>query len=356
MHSPNEVVVIGIGLVTPLGVGWAQTATAVRAGVSAYREVVWGDAFFPPTVMATLPDEVLPEAPRRGEAAGDQAATEAEHRLARLAALALQTLGENRAGRSMPLVLGLPGARELCGYQPVTVMKMLYKLSGGWVDGANSRTICKGRASGLLAVQEARAWLQSGAAELVLAGGCDTHLNMARVEALDEAGRLNTEQNMDGFVPGEGTGILLLTTRGKARALGAEPICTLAGAAAGFETGHLGSAEPYRGEGLASTWQELLRSSGGPPIRSAFSSMNGEHHWAKELGTACIRCKDRLAGDLVVEHPADCYGDLGAASGPALMALAAWGLYRGHMSGPALASCSSDLGEQCAVLVNRASD
>jgi len=122
--------------------------------------------------------------------------------------------------------------------------------------------------------------------------------------------------------------------------------------ATGFEPGHLGSAELYTGDGLAATWREALRTHDGPTVGTVYSGMNGEHHWARELGTASIRCKDRLAESLSVEHPADCHGDLGAATGPALVAQAAWGLRRGHVPGPALAYCSSDLGEQAAVLVD----
>ena len=206
----------------------------------------------------------------------------------------------------------------------------------------------------MLAVCEAARMIRSGEADMVLAGGVDTHRDMARVETLDEAGRLNTDENLDGFVPGEGAGVVLLATPDAARGLGGKPICQLAGTATGFEPGHLGSAEPYRGEGLAATWQVLLDAVAGRVVGTIFSSMNGEHHWAKELGTATIRCKEHLAGDLTVEHPADCLGDLGAASGPALIAQAAWGLSRGHCSGPALAYCSSDLGDRAAVLVEAA--
>ena len=347
MPSPNELVVIGIGLATPLGIGWQQTTTAVRAGVSAFREVSWDGAFFPPTRMATLPRKVLPDFPGQGE----EAASEVESRLVRMAALALAALGGNRTGRSMPVLIGLPHEQELSGYRPSEVVDLLARAAPGWGEPAATRALCRGRASGLLAMCEAGRMIQSGAADMVLAGGVDTHRDMARVEALDEAGRLNTDQNLDGFVPGEGAGFVLLASVGAARDMGVSPVCRLAGVATGFEAGHLGSSEPYRGEGLAVTWQALLDAAPRRVAGTVFSSMNGEHHWAKELGTACIRCKEHLADELAVEHPADCYGDLGAATGPALMAQAAWNLGRGHCSGPALAYCSSDLGDRAAVLV-----
>ena len=351
MPLGNEVAVVGFGLATPLGVGWPQTATAVRASVSAFRELTWDEARFPPTVMAALPDEVLLGGGSPLTSGADISAGEMESRLARLALLALQTLGENAAGRPVPLMIGLPDPRELDGYQPDRVMEQLCATAGRRVARGAGQVICKGRAAGLLAVAEAASVLRSGGADLVLAGGCDSYRSMARIEALDEAGRLNTDQNMDGFVPGEGAGFLLMTTLVRARELGIRPFCVIGGSAAGFETGHLGSEEPYLGEGLCSAWQGLLQPAAPRHIRAVYSSMNGEHHWARELGTACIRCKDQLADDVTVEHPADCLGDLGAASGPVLVAQAAWAMNRGHLAGPALVYGSSDLGERAVLLV-----
>jgi len=347
MPPINELLVIGIGLATPLGIGWQQTATAVRAGVSAFREVSWGDAFFPPTRMAALPEEVLPEVPGTRELE----ASDTEWRLARMAALALRALGDSVAGGAVPVLLGLPDQQELRGYQPSRVMGALAAVAPGWGGQGTFRPISRGRASGLLAIHEAVQMIQSGAADMVLAGGVDTHRDMARVEALDEAGRLNTDENLDGFVPGEGAGFVLLASGSAASGLGCNPICKLAGTSSGFEPGHLGSSEPYRGEGLSATWQALFDAAPGRVAGTVLSGMNGEHHWAKELGTTSIRCKEQLAEDLVVEHPADCYGDLGAASGPALVSQAAWGLERGHCTGSALVYCSSDLGDRAAALV-----
>lgn len=342
--------VVGVGLATPLGVGLDQTATAVRAGVAAHRERPWESSTFQPTVMATLPDDILPAVPIRQEPGMDVNAAEAEARLTALAALALRAVGDTGAG-GVPLVLGLPNEAELQGYQSGRVLEALAGVAADRVHGGKSEAICKGRASGLLAVHQACALLQSGQADLVLAGGCDTYRNMARIEALDEAERLNTETNMDGFTPGEGAGFLLLTTEAVSRERGMAPLCKLAGPAEGFEPGHLNSALPYTGEGLSATWQMLLKIRAGPKLEMVYSSMNGEHYWAKELGTACIRCSEYLSSDLTIMHPADCLGDLGAATGPLLVALAAWTISRAQLQRTALVSCSSDLGERASLLV-----
>ncbi len=59
---------------------------------------------------------------------------------------------------------------------------------------------------------------------------------------------------------------------------------------------------------------------------SFYSSMNGEHYWAKECAVAMLRNEHHLQEQITVAHPADCYGDLGAATGSVLMGLAAHAL------------------------------
>jgi len=58
------------------------------------------------------------------------------------------------------------------------------------------------------------------------------------------------------------------------------------------------------------------------PIDTIYSSENGESQWAKELAIAIIRNNDALTSPLNVLKPAQCYGDMGAANGSVLLALA----------------------------------
>ena len=125
--------------------------------------------------------------------------------------------------------------------------------------------------------------------------------------------------------------------------------------AVGFEEGHLFSEAPYRGEGLAATVDALV---GAAPTqldrpRCIFSSMNGEYYWAKEWGVAAVRCRDYIDSEARFEHPADCFGDMGAGCGPGMIALAAIGMQKGYLPGPALVYGASDGGERAAALVAR---
>jgi|CXWL01.1.fsa_nt_gi 3-oxoacyl-[acyl-carrier-protein] synthase-1 len=114
--------------------------------------------------------------------------------------------------------------------------------------------------------------------------------------------------------------------------------------ATGVEKGHRYSEEVYRGEGLASTVQELFASvpSASEPARTVYAGFNGESFWSKEWGVTYLRSKNKFDEPLRMEHPVDCFGDPGAALGPLMIGLATVGMQKGYLKGPSLIWCSSD--------------
>ena len=70
------------------------------------------------------------------------------------------------------------------------------------------------------------------------------------------------------------------------------------------------------------------------PVATTFAGFNGENFDAKLWGVARLRHNDFFAPDMVIEHPADKFGDAGAATGAILVALAAESLVQRHASGP----------------------
>ena len=78
------------------------------------------------------------------------------------------------------------------------------------------------------------------------------------------------------------------------------------------------------------------------PIATTFDAMNGEGFDAKLWGVAQLRHRDFLAPGMPLEHPAECFGDAGAATGAILVALSAGALTKGHRAGPVLVWAASD--------------
>ena len=87
------------------------------------------------------------------------------------------------------------------------------------------------------------------------------------------------------------------------------------------------------------------------PIATTFAGFNGESFDAKLWGVARLRHNDFFSPGMVIEHPADKFGDAGAAMGAMLVALAAKSLTSGTRSGPALVWAASDREPRaCAVM------
>ncbi|MNC86171.1 3-oxoacyl-(acyl carrier protein) synthase [compost metagenome] len=86
-------------------------------------------------------------------------------------------------------------------------------------------------------------------------------------------------------------------------------------------------------------------------IATTFAGFNGESFDAKLWGVARLRHNDFFAPGMAIEHPADKFGDAGAATGAILVALAARALATGTRPGPALVWAASDRETRsCAVL------
>lgn len=349
--AQDPIVIASAGVVTPIGLSLAETAAAARARVARLHEIDWMDRRFQPFIVGTVPDEGLPDlAPPLAE----QPLQFREARMLRLAHVALEEAMaplQGQRGR-VPLLLGLPEQHTTQPLQPRKFLERLDQQLPGLLDLGRSLAVPRGRAAGLMALREASTRLQRGDSPYLLVGGVDTLVDLYVLGTLDLQGRVRNEVNSDGFSPSEGAAFLLLCQASTARNHGLQPLATLLGAAQGQEPGHLYADQPYLGEGLAGAFATLLAEAPPPqPIASVYASFNGERYWAREFGVARLRQSASFEPDHQMEHPAECFGDLGSAHGPALAALAAHGLRHGYRPAPCLVYASSDHGDRAASLL-----
>jgi 3-oxoacyl-[acyl-carrier-protein] synthase-1 len=195
--------------------------------------------------------------------------------------------------------------------------------------------------------------LQSEPSTTVVVGGVDSYLDLRLLDTLDGEQRILGQRVMDGFIPGEGAAFYALsgTSAPTGGTNGQRVIVN--GAASAMDPGHRYGKEPALGEGLAAALDSLRERMHQPPapIKTTFAGFNGENFEAKLWGVARLRHNDFFAPDMVLEHPADKFGDAGAAVGAVLIALAAKSLESGTRSGPALVWAASDRDPRaCAVL------
>jgi 3-oxoacyl-[acyl-carrier-protein] synthase-1 len=341
----NGAAVVGVGMISAVGLSAPEVAASVRAGTMRFGETSIMDRRFQPFTLAEVPEDGLPPLHGELEKAG---LTSREARMVRLAEPALrECLAALPAGAPPPpLVVALPEMETTRPLDEARLLDALATQAGGF-DRTRSEAMFRGRSGGIRALARAFDWLDAGA-PFVVAGGMDSYRDLYVLGTLDLERRVKTSANLDGFIPGEGAGFLLLARRGAPGAL-----ASLSGFGAGIESGHLYSEQPYRGDGLAAVFA-LSLSNGAGPIGDVYSSMNGENHWAREWGVAFMRSRPKFVEGHGMHHPADCHGDTGAAAGPLMAGLAALGIRGGYRRSPCLVYGSSDRGERAALVVSAA--
>jgi len=359
--------ILGIGMVTPVGLSARQTAASVRTGIGRLAESYVTDRYGEMLVMGLVD---AGELPALCEDLGDpddpdQELSPRQERLARLAGPALREALGAHAPASLPLLLALPEAHPETRYAVgAEMLGILAAQTERRFDAELSRTYALGRAGGFAALDDALDLLAAGdgardrraAAPLVLVGAVDSYLDLGLLYALDGEGRLKTGEVADGFVPGEGAAFLLLGPAGAAARNGRQPIARIMGVGRAHEAGHLYSTEPNRGDGLAAAFGALFQRTGSAAsgeIACVYAGLNGESFWAKEWGVAQIRCAGHLRERPRIQHPADCFGDAGAALGLIMLGLGALDLSRERIDGACLVWGGADRGARGAALLAR---
>ncbi len=252
-----RIVVTGLGVVSPLGVGLRLTAEGILAGRTGISPLT---LFHLPGARVATAGQVsaLPEGP--GSRADRMAVTAAREALGDLPA---------EARRAMPLFVGgtMGGMAEAeAALAALTADPTRDDYDHGSIPGhvltapadrvhatlgpfADVRTVCSACSGGALAIALAAASLRMGSCERVLAGGVDALSRMslagfASLSALDPAPCRPFDASRVGLSVGEGAGFMLLETEAAARARGATILAELAGWAVASEAHHVTQPAP----------------------------------------------------------------------------------------------------------------
>jgi len=321
-----------------IGSGTDQVWAAARAGIGRIVNSHVMDRHFEPIQMGLVPEDALGELNPEIE---KLPLPSRARRMLRLAAPSFQSVAKD-IGQPVVLFIGLPELKDTEAPWLKHFPAYLQKLTGVPVDGARTVIFPKGRASALLALERALEALQADPAAAVVVGGVDTYLDLRLLATLDAEGRILGPRVMEGFIPGEGVAFFALSGVGTSKDLTSGRLI-VHGAASSMDPGHRYGSEPARGEGLAAALETLRRRASPPaPIGATFAGFNGESFDAKLWGVARLRHNDFFSKEMSIHHPADKFGDTGAAMGAILMTLAAKSLTNEEHPGPALVWAASD--------------
>ncbi len=293
MTERETVVVTGLGAITPLGGDVASTWAAMLAGRSGVRRVEepWADEL-PVKITApaaTDPVEVVGRVQARRMDRCEQFALVAAREA--WADAGSPTLDPERLGVAVTSGIGGVGS-ILAAYDtlkqkgwgrisPFTVPMLMPNGSAGWISmelgaRAGAHSLVSACASGAEAIGYGIDMIRSGRADVVLAGGTEAAimpLNIAAFAVMRAMSTRNDEPERasrpfdkarDGFVLGEGAGILVLESLWHARQRGATVYAVAAGAGYSSDAYHIAHPAPD-GAGVMAGISRALADAGVSP-------------------------------------------------------------------------------------------
>ncbi|KUJ69905.1 3-oxoacyl-ACP synthase, partial [Streptomyces albus subsp. albus] len=260
MNSTNRTVVVtGIGATTPLGGDSASTWEGLMAGRSGvkplegerFAELPWADAGF--TAKAGEDESVAPE---------------------RLGSVIASGIGGVTTLLDQYDVLKEKGVRRVSPHTVPMLMPNGPAANVGLEVNAQAgvHTPVSACASGAEAIGYAVEMIRTGRADVVVAGGTEAAIHPLPIAAFANmmAMSKNNEEpetasrpydtGRDGFVLGEGAGVVVLESAEHAAKRGARVYCEVLGQGLSADAHHIAQPEPS-GRGIAAAMQNLLDSS-----------------------------------------------------------------------------------------------
>jgi 3-oxoacyl-[acyl-carrier-protein] synthase II len=295
VNNERRVVVTGSGVISPLGNDTGQFWKNLVAGVSGAGPITRFDAAgletrFACEVKGFTTEGIVDRKDAKRMDRFVQYAVVASHEAIRSAGLDLGTVNLERVG----VVIGSGiGGMETFEAQhrimiergpgrvsPFFIPMMISDMAAGQVSiqfglkGPNFCTV-SACASGAHAIGEALRLLRAGDADVILAGGSEATITPMALSGFGNARTLSTrnddpqrasrpfDQDRDGFVIGEGAGVIVLETEDHARRRGAPLLCELNGYGASADAFHM-TAPSTDGDGAARAMKRALDDAGLP--------------------------------------------------------------------------------------------
>ena len=253
---------------------------------------------------------------------------------------------------SCPILLALPEARPGFGEDDARDLERRLRANPALRKGATVRTVARGHAGGLLALRLATEHLTGDDDGRCIVVGVDSYFDRRTLTWLAHNRQLSGPGIRSGFFPGEGACAVLVAAQHARRSLGWPSLATVRSVGVAREQRLIKTDTDNLGEGLTEAVTAAVRTSGEGPIDSVYCDINGERYRTEEWGFTILRTAQWFRDPAGYVSASACWGDLGAASGPAaaMLACAAWG--RGYAPGPrALVFGGSEAGlRACAVL------
>lgn len=345
----RRVVVTGLGLITPLGVGVEKSWTGLTQGRSGIGRITRFDASAFPTQIAgevngfNPEDYIEPKEVKKmdrfihfGVAAASMAMEDSGLKIddgnaPRVGVFVGAGMGGLPAIEHYHKILLEKGPRRIT---PFFIPMLIINLAAGQISikfrakGPNS-AVATACATGSHAIGDAFKVIQRGDADAMIAGGTESVITMMGIGGFNAMKALSTRNNepekasrpfdrdRDGFVMGEGAGIVILEELSQAMHRGARIYAEIVGYGLSGDAYHITAPAP-EGEGAARCMAMALKDGGVEPGQVGYINAHGTStKYGDEIETAAVKTVfGEHARDLAISSTKSMTGHLlGAAGG-----------------------------------------
>jgi 3-oxoacyl-[acyl-carrier-protein] synthase II len=304
--SKRRVVVTGLGLVSPLGIGVDDSWNALVAGKSGVGPITLFDASsFPTRIAAEVkgfdPTKFMDRKEARRNDRFIQFALAAAHMAVTDAGLDMAKEDPNLVGCIVGAGIGGLGSIEdehkvflekgVKKIGPFFIPSLIINLAPGQISmrygmkGPNFSPV-SACATGNHSIGDAMIYIERGMADVMVTGGCEATITTLGVGGFCAARALSErndapekasrpfDKHRDGFVAGEGSGILVVEEYEHARKRGARIYAELVGYGATADANHITAPAP-QGEGGQRAMRMALRDAGASPDQVGYINTHG---------------------------------------------------------------------------------
>lgn len=338
--------VISTGARTPLGLHSAACAAAVRAAISSCAEHPFMIDQAGEPMPASIDMQLEPDMPCRA-------------RMLSMAQSALmeacQPLANQNTFKALPLFIGLPQPRP--GFTESDahwISQQLNQQTQLPLNIERSQAYMSGNSAALSLIDMAKQEMAQGLYEACLIGGVESYFHPDTMAWLDTNKQLLGSVSRAGFVPAEGAGFCLIMTPAAAQQAELQPIAMIHSTATAWESKLIKTQDMNFGEALIESVSSTVTAldPNRDRINAIYCDINGERYRGEEWGFTCLKLAQYFDDPTGYWSPADCWGDMGAASGALFLGLATQAALRGYASGKrSLLWTSSESGLRATMLL-----
>jgi 3-oxoacyl-[acyl-carrier-protein] synthase II len=302
----RRVVVTGLGLVSPVGIGVEESWTALVAGKSGVGPITLFDAStFPSRIAAEVkgfdPSKFMDRKEARRNDRFIQFALAAADMAMRDSGLDMAKEDGEKVGAIIGAGIGGLGsieeehktylAKGVRKIGPFFIPSLIINLAPGQISlrygmkGPNFSPV-SACATGNHSIGDAMIYIERGLADVMITGGCEATITPLAIGGFCAARALSErndapekasrpfDKNRDGFVSGEGSGLIILEEYEHARKRGARIYAEIVGYGATADANHITAPAP-EGEGGQRAMRMALRDAGIAPEAVGYVNTHG---------------------------------------------------------------------------------